>query len=305
MKLNPLVSICIPTHNQNPIFLKKCVESVIQQTYKNIEIIINNNNTTNESLSYIKSLSEETEKIIKIFTNESTVCLRESFEQAIHNATGDYLFILPSDDFIEKNAIEVLVDTLCQHPDADSICGQFRYVDKEFNQVQIKKHQLYYENKERQIYDSLRNKNNYLAFSLLRAEFIKNTDIFLNKKIKYTFDGVFTNEVTLHGKVVVIDDIIANMQIYNPSRNGRYADIIIEHCESLYHAISAIFEDKNLQNKISKIIIAKIVFIHIKQAIRTLAILSLKLEITAKQLINTLTYVVKSSFSIMILLIKL
>ena len=55
MKPNPLVSICIPTHNQNPVFLKNCIESAIQQTYENIEIIINNNNTTNESLSYLKS----------------------------------------------------------------------------------------------------------------------------------------------------------------------------------------------------------------------------------------------------------
>src|SRR5665811_1822794 len=151
MKLNPLVSICIPTHNQIPAFLKKSIESAIQQTYKNIEIVINNNNTTNESLLYLKHLpeSEEAGKIIKIFTNEHTVGLIESNEQAMHHSTGDYLIILNSDDFLEKNAIEVLVNTLQEYPDADCICGQWRYVDQNFNEVSINRNQrqLYYENK--------------------------------------------------------------------------------------------------------------------------------------------------------------
>ena len=61
--------------------------------------------------------------------------MRESIQQAIDNATGDYLFILPSDDMIEKEAIEVLVNALQQHPDVDCICGQWCLVDKELNKV--------------------------------------------------------------------------------------------------------------------------------------------------------------------------
>ncbi len=303
MTLNPLVSICIPTHNQNPIFLKKCIESAIQQTYKNIEIIINNNNTTNESLSYLKSLSEEIGSIIQISTNESTITMMESFEQAIQNATGDYLFMLPSDDFIEKNAIEVLVDALQQHPDADCISGQWRFVDKEFNQVGIKKNQLYYENKERQIYDSLELKNNYFTYSIIRSEYLKNMDLSLNKKIKYAFDIVFSVEATLHGKVVVIDNIISNFQNYNPRRKGRQAECIIDDSTNLNYFVREIFEDKNLKNKISKIKIAKIIIIQTVRRVASLIKFSLKLAITPTILIESITYLVKMSLSSMSLLI--
>lgn len=307
MKLNPLVSICIPTHNQNPAFLKKCIESAIQQTYKNIEIVINNNNTTNESLLYLKHLpeSEEAGKIIKIFTNEHTVGLLESNEQAIHHSTGDYLLILNSDDFLEKNAIEVLVNTLQQHPDADCICGQWCLVDKEYNKVGIKKNQLYYENKESHIYASLDQKNNYIVFALLRAEYIKNLDISMDKKVRIYWDVYCTIEFTLHGKVVVIDNVIGNFQNYNPSRGGeRGIDQIMDITLILYNAISYIFEDKNLKNKISKKIIAKIILLHICRNLMYLTILALKLCITPTQLINTLFYLVKMSLSLMILLIK-
>ncbi|MDD5321716.1 MAG: glycosyltransferase family A protein [Methylococcales bacterium] len=303
MTLYPLVSICIPTHNQNPIFLKKCIESAIQQTYKNIEIIINNNNTTNESLSYLKSLSEEMGSIIQISTNESTITMMESFEQAIQNATGDYLFMLPSDDFIEKNAIEVLVDALQQNPDADCISGQWRFVDKEFNQVGIKKNQLYYENKERQIYDSLELKNNYFTSSIIRSEYLKNMDLSLNKKIKYAFDIVFSVEATLHGKVVVIDNIISNFQSHNPRRKGRQAESIIDDSTNLNYFIREIFEDKNLKNKISKIKIAKIIVIHTVRRVASLIKISLKLAITPAILIDSITYLVKMSLSSMSLLI--
>ncbi|MDD5462884.1 MAG: glycosyltransferase [Methylococcales bacterium] len=303
MKLNPLVSICIPTHNQNPTFLKKCIESAIQQTYKNIEIIINNNNTTNESLFYLKSLSEESGKIIKISTNESTVGMRESFEQAIQNATGDYLFILPSDDFIEKNAIEVLINALQQNPDSDCICGQWRYIDKEFKQLGEQNH-IHYVNKERQIYDSLELKNNYYVFSLIRSDYIKNMDICLNKKVIYAFDIAFSNEVTLHGKVIVIDKIIANFQKYNTTRKVRDLDVIIDESEILYYFISKIFDDKNLKKTISKIKIAIIILNHIRKRVTTLTIISIKLAVTPKKLINTFIYLVKMSASSMNLLIK-
>jgi glycosyltransferase involved in cell wall biosynthesis len=310
MKLNPLVSICMPTHNQIPAFLKKSIESALQQTYKNIEIVINNNNTTNESLLYLKKLSESEEagKIIKIFTNEHTVGLIESNEQAMHHSTGDYLLILNSDDFLEKNAIEVLVNTLQEHPDADCICGQWRYVDKEFNEVSINRNQRqpYYENKESHIYDSLAGKNNYIVFSFLRAEYIKNIDISMNKKLKTYWDVYCTNQITLHGKVIAIDNIIGNFQNYNPSRDGgRAISDLFDRTEILYKTISDIFEDKNLKNKISKKIIAKIIFLHFCQKLKSLMILALKLKITAIQLINTLIYLVKMTLSLMILLIKL
>ncbi len=309
MKLNPLVSICIPTYNQNPVYLKKCIESAINQTYKNIEIIINNNNTTNESLSYLKHLSEEagkiTEKKIKISTNEHTVIMRESIDQAIQNATGDYLFILPSDDFLEKNAIEVLVNALQQHPDADSICGQWCRVDKEFNKVGSHKNQLHYEKKELRIYDSLRQKTNYFVFALIRAKYLKTMDIWLNKKIQYYSDVFFTNQVTLHGKVVVIENNIAFYQTYNTPRKGRVIGAIIDHSEILYHTINDIVEDKNLKNKMSRLIIAKIILIHFKNKIISLMIITAKLAITPAQLINTFVYVVKMSFLSIMLLNKL
>ncbi|MFZ2171751.1 MAG: glycosyltransferase [Methylococcaceae bacterium] len=308
MKLNPLVSICIPTHNQIPAFLKKSIESAIQQTYKNIEIVINNNNTTNESSLYLKHLSESEEfgKIIKIFTNEHTVSLIESNEQVIHNATGDYLLILNSDDFLEKNAIEVLVNALQEHPDADCICGHWRYVDKEFNEVSINRNRLNYENKESHIYDSLAENTNYIVFSFLRTEYIKNIDISMNKKLKLYWDVYMTNEITLHKKVIIIDYIIGNFQNYNPSRDGgRGICAIFDRTEILYKTIGDIFEDKNLKNKMSKKIIAKIVFLHYCQILMSLMVLALKLKITASQLINTLIYLVKMSLSFMILLIKL
>ena len=45
----PLVSIIVPVYNQRPDFLRECIESVINQTYTNIEIIISDNHSTNET----------------------------------------------------------------------------------------------------------------------------------------------------------------------------------------------------------------------------------------------------------------
>ena len=52
----PLVSIVIPTYNQKEQFLRECIESASSQTYKNIEIVISDNHSTNNAKSIIRNL---------------------------------------------------------------------------------------------------------------------------------------------------------------------------------------------------------------------------------------------------------
>ena len=107
--MKPLISIIIPVYNVAP-FIKSCLHSVLNQTYKNIEIIIINDKTTDESISIIKDvLQKEAPSVpIKIIEHAENKGLSSARNTGIKNSRGEYLYFLDSDDEISTDCIETL-----------------------------------------------------------------------------------------------------------------------------------------------------------------------------------------------------
>ncbi len=89
-------SIIIPIYNTPIIFLKKCIDSCLNQDYKNYEIILINDCSTDiDTLEYISKLHN---KKIKIINNETNIGLGPSRNVGIKNSKNDYLIFVDSDD---------------------------------------------------------------------------------------------------------------------------------------------------------------------------------------------------------------
>jgi glycosyltransferase involved in cell wall biosynthesis len=102
----PLVSIIIPTYNQRPEFLKACIQSAIQQTYQNVEIIISDNHSTNGAEKIFSGFSDSRIKVIK---PESHLGLIDNFNFAAKAAQGEYISFLSSDDLLYPECIVKVV----------------------------------------------------------------------------------------------------------------------------------------------------------------------------------------------------
>ena len=99
------VSIIIPVHNSE-MHLKQCINSVINQTYKNIEIIIINDASTDNSLNIIKEYNDDRIILIDLKENVGVSIARN---KGIDKATGDYICFLDSDDFWYENKLELQI----------------------------------------------------------------------------------------------------------------------------------------------------------------------------------------------------
>lgn len=104
----PKVSIIIPAFNTSR-YLKKTILSCINQTYKNIEIIIIDDKSTDDSLKIIQSFSDTRIKLIKNPKNLGTFLARK---EGIKVACGEYIIFLDSDDYLLENTIELLLDSI-------------------------------------------------------------------------------------------------------------------------------------------------------------------------------------------------
>jgi glycosyltransferase involved in cell wall biosynthesis len=101
----PAVSVLIPVYNVSK-YLHQCMDSVVGQTLKNIEIICINDGSTDDSLDILKSYASKDSRI-KIIDKKNTG-YGNSMNIAMDNATGDYIGIVESDDFAESDMFEKL-----------------------------------------------------------------------------------------------------------------------------------------------------------------------------------------------------
>lgn len=95
-------SIVIPVYNASK-YLKECIDSVLQQTYDNYEVLLINDGSTDDSYEICK-LYEKNNDCIKVFTKENEG-LSATRNMGIALCTGDYIVFLDSDDYIEKESL--------------------------------------------------------------------------------------------------------------------------------------------------------------------------------------------------------
>ena len=110
MVINDLVSVVIPCYNQAQ-YLEEAVQSVIDQTYPNIEILIINDGSTDNTLDIALTLQHKHMNKIQII-NQSNMGLPRSRNNGIKKAKGMYILPLDSDDKIEQTMIQKCIDIL-------------------------------------------------------------------------------------------------------------------------------------------------------------------------------------------------
>lgn len=120
-------SICVPVYN-NEKYLRQAIESVINQTYKNFELILVDDYSTDKSFDICKEYSK-TDKRIKVYKSETDKGPLFCINKAIQEADSDYITFLDSDDYYEADALEV-INNFIVVDNPDLLITSFRYVDE-------------------------------------------------------------------------------------------------------------------------------------------------------------------------------
>ena len=106
---NPLFSVIVPVYNIEE-YLKKCITSIIEQTYKNIEIILIDDGSTDKSALICDEFAEK-DKRIKVVHKENGGVV-SARKVGISIASGEYVVSVDGDDWIEKERLEHLADQI-------------------------------------------------------------------------------------------------------------------------------------------------------------------------------------------------
>jgi glycosyltransferase involved in cell wall biosynthesis len=110
-------SIIIPCYNAEK-WITICVESALNQTYEDVEVIVVDNESTDKTRDKLIKLQEKYDKlVISTEPNLYPNCWDEARKKGFSLSTGDYLFTLASDDFLQKDYVTNCMKYISLHPD--------------------------------------------------------------------------------------------------------------------------------------------------------------------------------------------
>ena len=129
MSMSELVSIIVPVYNVEN-YIDRCVESLVNQTYRNIEIILVNDGSLDDSLTLLEKWEMKDRRVVVV--NKKNGGLSDARNAGMKVAKGDYYLFIDSDDFVDIHMCEQMVSSLHEHESDIVVCDmKYLYDDGE------------------------------------------------------------------------------------------------------------------------------------------------------------------------------
>ena len=121
MKQMPLVSVIVPVYNVEK-YLEKCLDSILDQTYQNLEIVCVNDGSQDGSGEILKQYAEKDSRIKLFYQENHGASVARNY--ALDEASGEYIMFVDGDDWIDKDTCQTAIDYLLKH-DADVVLWDY------------------------------------------------------------------------------------------------------------------------------------------------------------------------------------
>lgn len=243
--MNPLVSICVPVYGVEN-FIDKCCRSLFEQTYDNIEYIFVDDCTPDNSIAVVEQVLcnyPNRKGMVKVIHHGQNKGLSGARNTAIANVSGQYLMHVDSDDYLDLNVVEKLVNK-AQSENADVVLYDMRYV---YPNKQVIVHQNVPNNKMECVMHTLIYKISVcVCGGLYLSSLFKKTDVKFIEGLNYGEDYVVKPRVLYYAhKIVHCEHCYYNYVQYNVSS---YSNLY--HSKNVDDLIRAIgFLNSFFQNK--------------------------------------------------------
>ncbi|MCE5286376.1 MAG: glycosyltransferase [Pelosinus sp.] len=127
----PLVSVCIPVYNGAAV-IADTIHSLLTQTYNNIEFIVVDNASTDNTVEVVTSIAKDQMKIIK---NETNIGAADNWNKCLEVAQGDFIAIYHADDLYEPTIVEKSVAVLSGDNEIGAVFTAANKVDNNLNKI--------------------------------------------------------------------------------------------------------------------------------------------------------------------------
>lgn len=246
-----MISVIIPIYNAER-FLKECIESVINQTYKDLEIILVNDGSTDHSIDICREY-ERIDRRIKVISKKNGGQM-SAWIEGVKIANGEYFAFVDSDDYIECDMYQLMIDVM-QFRNVDLVlCGRrifdrYKSVENSFQYLQDEYREDCIDEIYKYVFPSLNG-----CFSQSRCDKLFKREIFVFNMERYCKNLVRTMEdrfivssyVLSINSLAVIKKPLYNCRLVNNSSSKRARMELYDIAKLLYKTQQQMLVDKNL-----------------------------------------------------------
>lgn len=189
----PKFSIIVPVYNVEK-YIKKCLDSILNQSFKDYEVIVVNDGTQDDSIELIKDYP------VKII-NQKNQGLSAARNKGVKQSSGEYIIFVDSDDYLEKDLLKKINESLTNSPDV--VRFQIKEVYEDGKVIEFNE-------------EPLKNKNGVDAFSeIVKYHFVENAWCYAIKKEYYEQEKFEFKKGTIHEDFGLIPLVIIKANIVN------------------------------------------------------------------------------------------
>lgn len=225
--MSDLISVIVPAYNSEK-WLTECCESVLRQTYRNIELIVINDGSTDNTHNLLNEILQWDKRIHVIHTDNGGVCRARNM--GLDAANGDYIAFLDSDDILQDNALALLYSSI-QKEAADIAVGWKTNMKSDGTELGCPYNRTHAIWTEKQALEQalLDHPATYTVWGkLYRKELISDIRFVEGKKVHE--DSFFVFECLLkQPKVVVAEDIVIRYRLSeNSASRGAFSEKVFD-----------------------------------------------------------------------------
>ncbi len=249
----PKVSIIVPIYNSET-YLEECLDSIINQTLKEIEIICVNDGSTDNSLDILNRYAPNDDRITII--NKQNTGYGNSMNVGIDHAKGEYIGIVESDDYIKPHMYETLYNKAIEH-DLDLIRADFEQFmgegsNRVFKYIPLSKDKSYYNkilNPSENIKIFTFPMNNWSG--IYKTEFIRKNQIRHNETpgASYQDNGFWFQTFCLAKRVYFLNTPLYQVRRDNPNSSVKSKEKVFCACEEYDYIRSFLDRNPDLKEK--------------------------------------------------------
>ena len=240
-------SIIVPVYNVEK-YINECLSSLINQTYKNIEIVVINDGSSDNSLSLIEEYSRIDDRIRVI--DQKNMGLGYTRNVGIDNAVGDYILFVDSDDYISLNTCEEIEAVLSYNNEVDIIVlGRYRFADEVYMQDPISKGKTCFETGESYLLHCVKNE----CFTASSCNKVFNRSFLEKNELRFD-TGVLYEDLLFVFKALICSSSLIVMDspyyYYRWNRNDSIINTIKEKDKDVLYTVNMMEKFLVQKNKI-------------------------------------------------------
>lgn len=215
-----LISVVVASYNTQSEYLKEMIDSILNQTYKNLELIIVDDGSINPVKNVVKEYNDNR---IKLITNDTNIGVTKSRNKALEAAKGEYIAIMDSDDISDRDRLKKQIEYLNNNKKVDLVSCQMKFISDDGRKnpyIKIPKN--------RKKYQTWLFWDNSIPFphgpAMIRSSFIKNNNIKYDERYKRALDYKLWVDCSKYGEFHIINEYLYGYRVHENqiSQKGKY-----------------------------------------------------------------------------------